>query len=479
MTTPPEGVTGSRPPGNGAAASLIARLERVPFGRWHLRARIVVGSATFFDAFDALSLAFVLPVLVRAWGLSSSEIGWLIAVGYLGQSVGALLFGGLAERVGRVPSAAAATALMSVMSLACAMSGGFAWLLALRLVQGIGVGGEMPVAATYINELSKAQGRGRFFLLYELIFPIGLMAAGQIGALVVPAFGWPVMFLIGGVPGLVITGLLLRLPESPRWLIARGRLDEAARIIETLEAGAEMSVAASDETAASIAHHSPVAVGSDRSAPPVLAAVPEGGTWAELLSPVYRWRTTVVWTLWASVYFVTNGLNNWMPTLYNRIYGLSLPDALRAGTLTNVAQVAVLLGCAFAIDRAGRRRWTVACAAAGGALLLWLSLFASTSVSSVVILVTTSYALLGSVNAVLYLYTPEIYPTRMRALGTGAATCWLRLASAVGPLLVGYLLDARGPAAVFLMFAAVGAVAAIAGTQMIETGNRRLEDVAG
>ena len=111
---------------------------------------------------------------------------------------------------------------MSVMSLACALAGNFPALLVLRLVQGIGVGGEMPVAAVYINELSKAQGRGRFFMLYEMIFPIGLMVTGQVGALVVPTLGWQVMFLIGGIPGLVIAALLLRLRESPRWLIGRG-----------------------------------------------------------------------------------------------------------------------------------------------------------------------------------------------------------------------------------------------------------------
>jgi putative MFS transporter len=75
----------------------------------------------------------------------------------------------------------------------------------LRLVQGIGVGGEMPVAAVYINELSKAKGRGRFFLLYEMIFPVGLMVTGQVGALVVPTLGWQVMFLLA-VPGLSSRG---------------------------------------------------------------------------------------------------------------------------------------------------------------------------------------------------------------------------------------------------------------------------------
>jgi MFS transporter, putative metabolite:H+ symporter len=444
------------------ASDLITRLESVPFSRWHLRARLIVGSATFFDAFDALSLAFVLPVLVRQWSISSAQVGWLISIGYLGQFVGALIFGGLAERFGRIRSVAWATALMSIVSLACATAGNFSSLLALRLVQGVGVGGEMPVAAVYINELSKAKGRGRFFLLYEMIFPVGLMVTGQVGALLVPTLGWQVMFLIGGIPGLLIAATLLRLPESPRWLIARGRLAEAEAIVRRIEA--------------STPRREPPST-SDRAAP----GTPVSSTrsrWTELASTVYLRRTAVVWTLWASAYFITNGLNNWMPTLYNRVYHLSLAQSLRAGTLTNVAQVIILLGCAFAIDRMGRQRWTVACFGAGAIVLATLGFFAAHSVTAVIVLVTLSYGLVGSVNAVLYLYTPEIYPTRMRALGTGAATCWLRLASAAGPLLVGYLVEARGTGSVFLMFAAAGVIGGLAATRMLETRNRRLEDIA-
>ncbi len=446
------------------APDLLARLEAVPFTRWHLRARLVVGSATFFDAFDALSLAFVLPVLVRLWRITPAEIGWLIAIGYLGQFAGALVFGALAERYGRVRSLAGATALMSIVSISCAFAGNFATLITLRLIQGVGVGGEMPVAAAYINELSKAHGRGRFFLLYELIFPIGLMMTGQIGALLVPSLGWQVMFLIGGIPGLIVTVLLLRLPESPRWLIAKGRLQVADRVVSDIEASAALRTA--ERRTVEPANHRPAARTEPRSRA------------AELLSPVYRARTAVVWILWAAAYFITNGLNNWMPTLYSSVYHLSLADALRAGTFNNIAQVAILLACAFAIDRVGRRSWTVAGFAAGAVLLALLGTFAAHSVVSVITLVTISYGIVGSVNAVLYLYTPEIYPTRMRAIGTGAATCWLRLASAAGPLLVGYLVAARGTASVFLMFAAAGVVGSIAAVGMLETRNRRLEELA-
>ncbi len=338
-------------------------------------------------------------------------------------------------------------------------------------MQGIGVGGEMPVAAVYINELSKAQGRGRFFLLYELIFPIGLMMTGQIGAVLVPTLGWQIMFLIGGVPGLVVTALLLRLPESPRWLISKGRLAEAESVIRQIEASTHSRDSGFGIRDSS--PESPIATSSRDSQ----VRLSQRSRWTELLSGVYRGRTLIVWTLWACAYFITNGLNNWMPTLYSSVYHLSLSQALRAGTLTNVAQVVILLGCAFTIDRIGRRRWTAAGFAAGAALLALLGTFAAQSVTAVMVLVTVSYGIVGSVNAVLYLYTPEIYPTRMRAIGTGSATCWLRLASAAGPVLVGYLVAAEGTGAVFMMFASAGVIGALAAIGMLETRNRRLEDL--
>ena len=183
------------------AAELIARIESVPFSRWHVRPRVIMGSATFFDAFSALSLASATPVLVRLWHLTPAQVGYLLAASYIGQFAGALIFGWLGERIGRVMSATYATLIMAVVSLACALTGNFWQMFICRLVQGIGVGGEMPVAATYVNELSRARGRGRFFMLYELIFPIGFLAAAVLGAQLVPVYGWNVLFIIGTIPG--------------------------------------------------------------------------------------------------------------------------------------------------------------------------------------------------------------------------------------------------------------------------------------
>jgi len=452
------------------AAQLLFRMENVPFSRWHTKARVIMGTATFFDAFDALALAFVLPVLVGLWHLSHAEIGVLIAAGYLGQVIGALLFGWLAERFGRVPSATLAITIMSVLSIVSAFTGNFQMLFLARFIQGIGVGGEVPVAAAYINELSQAKGRGRFFILYELIFPLGLLAAAQIGTYVVPTFGWHYMFLVGGIPGLVIAFFIIRLKESPRWLIAKGRMEEAERVIESLEASTpkrnidpEKNNAEVEARVTSLYH----GLQNQKKA-----------SWKELFSPVYRGRTLAVWVLWASSYFVANGINNWLPSLYKTVYNLPLQEALRMASISNVLSACAVFGCAFLIDRVGRRNWAKACFVISGCLLALLGTLGATSAWSVMVLASSAYAVMGTTTVMLYLYTPEIYPTRMRAIGTGLATSWLRAASAAAPAIVGVVLSGYGIAAVFLMFAGATVVGLIAATRMIETTNRSLEEIS-
>lgn len=452
------------------AAQLLFRIENVPFCRWHTKARVIMGSATFFDAFDALSLAFVMPVLVGLWHLGPAEIGVLIAAGYLGQVIGALLFGWLAERRGRVPSATLAVGIMSVMSVASAFTGNFQMLFLARFVQGIGVGGEVPVAAAYINELSQAHGRGRFFILYELIFPLGLLGAAQIGAFVVPRFGWEYMFLIGGIPGTLIAALILRLSESPRWLIAKGRLDEAERIIEQLEAAtSKRNLDPARDRIEVDARVASLQAGLQN---------PRKASWKELFSPIYRGRTLIVWLLWASSYFVANGINNWLPSLYKTVYHLPLQESLHMASISNVLSTCAVLACAFLIDRVGRRRWAMGCFVLSGALLATLGIMGADDPRSVMLLASSAYAVMGTTTVMLYLYTPEIYPTRMRAIGTGLATSWLRAASAAAPAIVGVVLSGQGVAAVFLMFALTTVVGLIAATRMIETTNRALEEIS-
>ncbi|WFO47961.1 MFS transporter [Bacillus pumilus] len=438
------------------ASQLLTRMESVPFSRWHLKPRIIMGSATFFDAFDALSLAFVLPVLIGMWSLSPAQIGLLIGSGYIGQAIGAIFFGWLAERRGRVFSAKWTILLMSVMSIACVFSGNFMALFIFRFIQGIGVGGEVPVAASYINELSRAQGRGRFFMLYEMIFPLGLMISAQIGAFVVPSFGWKWMFLIGGIGGLIVFVFFFMLRESPRWLISKGRLDEAERIIEEIETSTDKRMPVAKQVFSST----------------------EKGDWKELFSTFYRKRTLIVWGLWFSAYFVSNGLNNWLPSLYNTVYNLPVGDSLRAASLTNILQTIGVFACAFLIDKVGRKRWATIAFIVTGALLTALWISGASSPESVIYLGSAAYGMMGTITVLLYLYTPEIYPTRMRVIGTAFATAWLRLASAIAPIMIGFILEVSGVSTIFILFASVTVVGAILAFKMIETREKVLEDIA-
>src|SRR5215469_6283074 len=140
-----------------AQQEIAARMERLPLTWTQTKARIVVGTATFFDGYDILVLGLVMPVLAQAWQLSRTETGYLLSGTFFGQLLGALLFPYLAERLGRLRSASYSVWVVGLLGLVCAACWNFTSLLAARVVQGIGIGGEIPVAATYINEIAHSK----------------------------------------------------------------------------------------------------------------------------------------------------------------------------------------------------------------------------------------------------------------------------------------------------------------------------------
>ncbi len=444
------------------AAVLVARIERLHFSPWHIRACLIMGTATFFDAFDVLAIAYVLPVLAGAWKLTPQQIGLLISSGFAGQILGALFFGALAERAGRLRAATYAMALFSVMSFVCAFAWNLNSLLWFRAIQGIGLGGEVPIAAAYVNEIVRAKGRGRFFLLYELIFPIGLVGASLLGFWLVPRLGWQVMFIIGGVPAILALFVQRILPESPRWLIAKGRLEQAESVIDQMEMAASKG-------------------GVELPAPaPILSPVKSTSrtSWSELFQGMYRKRTFIVWALWICVYFANYALNTWLPTIYRTFYHLSVSEALRNGVITNIVGVLGALLCALLVDHVGRRLWFFLAFVLSSAPLFLLWWLGAKSAMQVLVLASISFLFVSSNSMLVYLYTPEIYPTRLRALGTGAASAWLRVASALGPAIVGFTLAAHGTAGVFFLFAAIALTGAAVTAGATETRERALEEIS-
>jgi MFS transporter, putative metabolite:H+ symporter len=440
---------------------IVARIERLPTSWWQIKTRIIVGTATFFDAFDALAIASVLPVIAPLWKLAPQQIGWLISAGFLGQLLGALVFGWVAERHGRITAMIWSIALFSVMSLVCALAWDYNSLLAFRTMQGIGLGGEVPVAAVFVSELARAQGRGRFVLLYELVFPVGLVAASLAGLWVVPHLGWPYMFAIGALPGFLALVLRRLLPESPRWLAVRGRLAQAEAAMAQIESETRK------------------ATGEPLPAPkPVVSTLDKPASLTDLFGPFYLRRTLVVWVIWFCAYFVNYGLSIWLPTVYRTVFKLPLDQSLRYGLITQAVGLIGTLICALAIDHVGRRPWFALSFVGAAAALATLASTPTPTAQQVLTYMTIAYFFVSSINIGVYLYTPELYPTRVRALGVGTATAWLRLASIIGPIVVGMMIGS-GLATVFVTFAAVAGIAAvITGLFAVETKGRVLEEAS-
>ncbi len=449
--------------GSMKADEIAARIERLPFTRWQVKARLIVGVATFFDAFDALAIAYVLPVLIPAFSLSLTQVSLIISMGFVGQLIGALVFGRVAERIGRLKTTLITVAIFTSMSFLVAGSWSFTSLLIFRVLQGIGLGGEVPLAASYISELTKAKGRGRFVLLYELIFPLGLMAAAVAGYLIVPTLGWRWLFILGGVPALLVLYMRWALPESPRWLANVGRDDEAEQAMTYIEERVKENT------------------GTELPAPrATVDARPEIQTRvSELFSHMYLPRTLVLWTIWFTSYFATYGITAWLPSIYQSVFGLPLEQSLRYSLLTTFAGLIGALACALLIDRIGRRAWIGSALIFGGASLVALWLIGAPTASSVLLWTAIGYFFISSVSLAIYLYTPELYPTRLRAFGTSMGSAWLRLASIIGPIFVGAVLAAGSVATVFLGFGIVALVGGlITAFFATETKNRVLEEVS-
>jgi putative MFS transporter len=443
--------------------SIIARIERLPVAAWHVRMRAIVASATFFDSFDALAIAFVVPALAGPWRLTPGSIGFLISSGFIGQALGATLFGWLAERYGRLRVLTWTVALYSVCSLGCAFAWDYSSLFALRFFEGLGLGGELPVAMAYINEFAKAERRGFFALIYQSIYPVGIIAVSLLAVWVVPRLGWQWMFAIGALPALLVLMLRRLLPESPRWLAEKGRLDEADEVLSEIE----MEISDSGRW--------PL--------PPLPAEVPRQqgarASWRDLVGGIYLRRTLTVLVLGFVSSFVGFGVTIWLPTIYRTVFKLPVSQSLLLSTLSNVALLLGVLTMTLLIDRAGRKpAFTMMFALAAVPLVAVWGMGPDMKVSTMLMLASLASYFVAQLQLGMSFYPSELYPTRIRALGSGIVGISTRLGSVVGPPLIGYVLQFEGLGAVFLMLAVATLIAAATMLVAVETRGRLLEELS-
>ncbi|MCW0306823.1 MULTISPECIES: MFS transporter [Pantoea] len=445
------------------ASVLLARLERLPITRRLMAIRVVVGLSTFFDAYTIIAIAFALPQLTQEWGLTPTFVGLIIAASYIGQLVGALFFGTLAEKIGRIGVLRITIVMFVIMDAACL----FAWngwsILLIRFLQGLGIGAEVPVASAYINEFVGAKKRGRFFLLYEVIFPVGMMCAGLIGFFLVPIYGWKIMFLIGLIPSALAAPLRWFMPESPRWLVSKGRHQQAEKVVQSFEAEALRRGMLLPEPVIK-----PV---------PVMPASSSGVK--ALFSGIYKSRTFMLWGLWLTVYTVNNGMITWFPTMYRTLFHLPLETSLAYGWITSTCGVIASVICAFKIDQVGRKRWYTWAFMLAIIPLIVLCVLGANTPWQILLFGSLAYAILQTIAFSLYLYSAELYPTRLRATGTAFSSAWLRAGSSVGPLMVGFIVSGFGIRFVFIAFAVIALIGGVITLLFaIETKGKSLEELS-
>jgi MFS transporter, putative metabolite:H+ symporter len=408
-----------------------------------------------FDSWDSVVIAFTLPVLVGEWKLSALQAGWLISAGYGGQFLGALIFGSLAERFGRLPILKWLVLVMSLLAVACAMASSYQQLISLRAVQGLAIGGALPVAICYINELAPTATRGRFFGTFQFLMTSGFGLAALLSAWLIPAFGWRIMFWLGAVP-LVVLPFTRILPESPRWLAGKGRLDEAAQSLQQLGSGALPAAAAR-------------------------VAAPGGGArvpFAMLFAREVRTTTIVTALLWFLTSLVSFGLVTWIPSIYVSQFKIPVAEALRYNAIVAVSIFILPVILRHTIDRIGRRPLPMLGTAIGGLALLAM-MFVDLDARALLV----GLAIIGQIgisvgSMVLWPYTAETYPTRIRSLALGTSSSTARAASMLTPLLVGGVLQATGSVTlVFLTFGLASlAVALLWLFGVRETAGRKMAD---
>ena len=436
--------------------SFVERLDRVPLNRFHWRLLAVSGIGWMFDAMDVILISFLLVPIGREFALDATRIGLVASAGFVGMFFGAAISGRLADRYGRRIVFSGTLVIFSTGALLSAIAPTFETLLLARVVAGLGLGGELPVAATLVSEFAPRAQRGRMIVLLESFWAYGTLVAGVIAITVLPAYGWRWVFAVGALPALYAAYLRSALPESPRFLAERGRSAEADAIVRRVErasGGALLTLA--------------------RVTAPARAGRSRIG---DLFRPENRRRTAMLWLLWFGIVFTYYGIFLYVPTLLVT-RGLSEVRSNEFFFLSTIAQVPGYFSAAWLVERWGRKPTLVAYLLGSG-ISAFLFGNAGTGTDAFVYAALLSFFNLGA-WAVVYTITPELYPTAIRATGAGIAAAVGRTGGILGPFLTPVLVPVIGQSGIFTMFMVVLVLTALVVFALAEeTKGRSLEEIA-
>jgi len=463
-------------------ADIPARLDRLPWSRWHWRVVLALGVAWVLDGLEVTIVGSIGSVLERAdtLALSAAQIGWTGSLYVGGAVLGALVFGRLADALGRKRLFLLTLLVYMIATVATAFSNGFVGFAICRFITGIGIGGEYAAINSAIDELIPARVRGRVNLAINGSFWIGA-AIGAVLSLVLldarvlgPQLGWRAGFLLGAAFALAILLVRRHVPESPRWLLAHGRAEEAERIVAQIE----------DSVRAQ--HGRPLEAPAAHGIAFVRRRLPSFSEVTHVLVRRYPHRSAVVLAMMISQAFFYNAIFFTYALVLTRFYAVADAQVglyIVPFAIGNVLGP-LLLGPLF--DSIGRRRMIAATYAISGISLALtgigfvLDVFDATTLTltwSVVFFFASAAA------SAAYLTVSECFPLEMRALsiaifyvvGTGAG-------GFAAPALFGMLIETGSRANVFAGYALgaalVLAAAAVAWRYAVDAECKPLEHVA-
>ena len=436
------------------ALSRNERLDRLPFTAKHRRLLLGSGIGWALDAMDVGMISFVMAALALQWKLDQTTLSLIGAIGFVGMALGATLGGLIADRIGRRQVFALTLLVYGLATGASALVGSVAALMALRFIVGIGLGAELPVASTLVSEYAPRRIRGRVVVILEAFWALGWIAAALVGYLVIPSSpeGWRWALVIGLIPAAYALVVRFGLPESVRFLEAKGRHREAEAAVVEFERAAGIE---------------PPAAG------PVPSSPAPRRSRISIWSAQLRARTLALWTVWFCINLAYYGAFIWLPTLL-LARGFPLVKAFEYTLVITLAQLPGYFAAGWLIEVIGRRR-TLALFLAGSAVAATAYGLASSDAMVLLAGAGLSFFNLGAWGA-LYAIGPELYPTGVRGTGTGAAAGFGRIASILAPLIVPGLLSSGGALLVFGVFAASFLIAAAAAFTLPEQMGKRLDD---
>jgi len=435
-------------------SEIQARLDSLPWSRRHTRLLFGSGLGWALDAMDVGLVSFVVAALVEHGFATAEERPLILSIGFAGMAIGAAVGGLLADRLGRRSVFAITLLVFGVATGLTALSWSVMALLVFRFIAGFGLGAELPVASTYMSEFAPRRIRGRVIVLLEAFWAVGWFVQAIVGTYVVPLGpdGWRWALLIGAAPAVYAAVVRFGMPESVRYLLSRGRRDEAERVVATFAASGwtrradDLDLRAPSGAAAADTGPAP-------------AGLRLGERLAGLWAPGLRATTLGLWLVWFFVNFAYYGAFLWIPSILVAD-GYPLATSFVFTLIITAAQLPGYLVAAWLIEAWGRRATLVVflCGSAVSAVL-----FGTVPGEAAIIGfgMALSFFNLGAWGAV-YAITPESYPTPVRGTGSGWAAGVGRIASIVVPFIVAPLLAAGGRASIFVMFTASFLIAAAA-----------------